>query len=119
MARLSISYTGRGATTHRNVRREDGFPLVLMEENATTKLALHWASLLESGETVSSVAASGEGVTVSISTSGSTSTLTLSGATAWGKVIITATLSSGEVIVETIRARLNNRAGYVEVAYAL
>lgn len=118
MARRSIGYTHRGATTLRNVRREDGFPVILMEEGETVKLSLNWSAMLESGETIS-VTASGDGITASASTSGTTTTLTLSSPSAWGEVTVTATLSSGEVIVDTIRARLNNRAGYVEVAYAI
>lgn len=119
MARRSIGYTHRGATTLRNVRREDGYPVVLMEEGETVKLSLNWSAMLESNETISSVTASGDGITASASTSGTTTTLTLSSPAAWGEVTVTATLSSGEVIVDTIRARLSNRAGYVEAAYPI
>lgn len=119
MARRSIGYTHRGATTFRNVRREDGFPVVLMEAGETVNIALNWSAMMESGETISSVTASGDGITASATTSGTTTTLTLSSPAAWGEVTITATLSSGEVIVDTIRARLNSRPGYAEVAYAI
>lgn len=119
MARHYVGYTARGPAVLRNVRSESGYPLLLMEEGATAKLALDWSSLLESGETVSSVTASGSGVTVSISTTGNTSTLTLSGPSAWGTVTVTLTLSSGEIVVETIRVRENARAHDPDVAYAL
>ena len=98
MARKYIGYTARGATTFRNVRREDGYPIVLMEEGETVKVSLDWSAMLDSGETISSVTASGDGIAASASTSGTTTTLTLSSPAAWGEVTVTATLSSGEVI---------------------
>ncbi len=120
MARQYVGYTSRGATVFRNVRRDrEGYPLVLLEEGETKKVTLDLAGLLESGETLSSAAVTTEGVTASISTSGSASTLTLSGGTAWGAAVVTFTLSSGEIIVETVRTRLNSREHDPEVAYIL
>lgn len=119
MARRYVGYTSRGPSACHNVRRDAGYPLVLMEEGETVKLALDFSSLLESGETISSVTTAGSGVTVSASTSGSTATLTISAPGAWGEITATVALSSGEVIVETIRARLNSRPGVAETAYAI
>jgi len=119
MARRYVGYTSRGPSAFHNVRREAGYPLVLMEDGETVKLALDFSSMLESGETISSVAAAGSGVTVSANTSGSTATLTISAPGAWGEITVTITLSSGEIIVETIRARLNSRPGVAETAYAI
>lgn len=120
MARHYVGYTARGATTFKNVRSESGYPLILMEKGETRKVVLNFASLLESGETVSSATASGTGVTVSAATSSPSVTLTLSSPSAWGEATVTTTLSNGEVVVETVRVRLASRAyDPTEVAYAL
>lgn len=120
MARHSVGYTPSGSRVFRNVRQEDGYPLMLMEEGETRKIALNFAAFLESGETISSATVSTSGVTASIATSSPTVTLTLSSPTGWGTATVTVTTSNAEVIVETIRARQNARAyDPAEVAYAL
>lgn len=120
MARHAVYYTSRGATTTRNVRTQDGYPLLLMEEGETRKLALDFTDLLESGQSISTATVSAEGVTASISLSSPVATLTLSAPSGWGTAIVTITLSNGEVIVETIYVRQTSRAfDPSEVAYAL
>lgn len=120
MARHYIGYTARGATTFKNVRVEDGYPTMLMETGETRKITLNFSSLLETGETISSATVAAEGVSASIATSSPNITLTLSSPSAWGTATITATLSNGEVISDTIRVRQNARAyDPSEVAYSI
>jgi hypothetical protein len=120
MTRHYVGYTARGATTLKNMRSESGFPLLLMEVGEVRKVTLSFASLLESGETISSAAVAGDGVTASSSLSNPNVTLTLSGPSAWGEATITVTLSNGEVIVDTIRVRASTRSyDPAEAAYAL
>lgn len=120
MARHYVGYTPRGATVLKNVRKEDGYPLLLMEEGETRKVTLDFTSLLETGESVSTATVTASGVTASVSLSSPNVVLTLSSPTAWGYATITVTLSNSEVIVETVRARQNARAyDPSEVAYAL
>lgn len=120
MARHYVGYTFRGRTTGKNVRTEDGYPLILMEEGETLRVSLDFANLLESGETISSASVTAKGITASISTASPVITVTLSSASAWGTATVTVTLSNGEVHVETIRARLAARAyDPAEVGYAI
>lgn len=120
MPKRYVGYTSRGPTVLRNVRSESGYPLVLMEQGETAKIDLDLSSLIEGGETVSSVTVAGSGITASVALSGSNATVTLSGPSAWGEATVTMTLSSGEVFVETIRARQNARAyDPTSAAYAL
>lgn len=110
MTRHVLGYTARGATWYRNIRMDEyRNPLLLMEEGETRKLKLDFTDLLETGETISSATASAVGVTTSISTSSPSVTLTFSAPGTWGEVTVTITLSSGELIVETIRVRQNMR----------
>lgn len=113
MTRYSITYTGRGPEVFQNVRKADtGEPLILMDEGEAKKLSLNLAPLLETGETVSSATIdTKENVTASIANSTTAITLTLSNATSYydGKVIVLITLSSGEIIRQTIRVRRTNR----------
>lgn len=121
MARHSIHFTPRGATTFHNVRKDGGnLPLLLLNTGETKRLALDFSEMLDSGETLSSATVTATGVTASISTSGSTATLTLSGPSSWGEAIVTATLSSGDVVKTTIRVR-ENASTYdpTEIAYSL
>jgi hypothetical protein len=120
MARHYIGLTARGPTTLKNVRSEDGYPLLLMEEAETRKITLNLAALLETGESISSATVAADGVTAAISTSSPNIVLTLSSPTAWGEAIVTITLSNGEIIRQTVRARQNASAfNPAEVAYAL
>jgi len=75
---------------------------------------------LESGETISSATVSADGVTAAIATSSPTVTVTLSAPTSWGEAVVTMTLSSGEKIIERIRARITHRyADPIDKAYTL
>lgn len=113
MARHQVKFTPRGPTVLRNVRRAPtGEMMVLLDEDAISKLELDFTDWLESGETVSTPTVDTENVTVSTSTSSPRITLTLSAATSYnldGKVTISVPFSSGEAWRGIIRVRRTER----------
>lgn len=119
MTRHVVGYTARGPSWFKNVRMDEyRNPTLLMEEGETRKLALDLTDLLEAGESISAAVVTATGVTAAISLESPIITLTLSAAATWGEVTVTITLSSGEVIVETIRVRKNMRnTDPTEIAY--
>jgi len=113
MARHYVGITSRGPTILRNVRRaETGEPLVLMDEDAETKLTLDFAPFLESGETISAPTLEAHCVTASPTTTSPTIVLTLSDATSYdldGRVTLQVPISNGETWRGTIRVRRTER----------
>ena len=112
MARHSIRFTPRGATTFYNVRKDlTGEPLLLLDESEVRSLELDFADYLDSGETISSASATAQSVTVSTTTSSPTVTLTLSAAQSHsdGKVTIVVTFSTGNKWRGIIRVRRTDR----------
>lgn len=107
-----IGLTSAGPTTLRNVRRDEtGEPLILIDQDAVSKLRLDFTDWLESGETLSTLTATAEGCTVSTSTSSPTSTLTISAVTSYtdGRITVLATSSTGEKWRGIIRVRRTSR----------
>lgn len=113
MTRHIISFSPKGPATLRNVRRAPtGEHLIHMDEDEIKVVKVDLTDYLDSGETISSVATTGYNVTCSASTSSPRITLTLSAATAYdleGRVVIVATMSSGEKWRGTIRVRRTSR----------
>jgi hypothetical protein len=112
MARHSIHYTPRGATTFYNVHRDlTGEPLLFLDENEVKSLRLDFADYLDTGETISSVASTAKSVTVSVATSSPTVTLTLSAAQSHsdGSVTLVVTFSTGAKWRGIIRVRRTDR----------
>lgn len=113
MTRHIIAFSPRGPATLRNVRKAPtGEPLVLMDEDEIKVVKVDLSHYLDEGETVSSATATAYNVTAAISTSSPNITLTLSAATAYsldGRVVIVATMSSGEKWRGNIRVRRTNR----------
>lgn len=107
-----IGFNSGGPTTLRNVRLDaTGEPLLLVDQDAITKLQLDWRDWLETGETISSVTITAEGCTATVATSTPTATLTISAVTSYtdGKVTVIATSSTGEKWRGIIRVRRTNR----------
>lgn len=107
-----IGFTSGGPTTLRNVRLDaTGEPLLLVDQDAVTKILLDWRDWLETGETISSVTITAEGCTATVATSTPTATLTISAVTSYtdGKITVIATSSTGEKWRGIIRVRRANR----------
>lgn len=113
MTRHIISFSPKGPATLRGVRiAPTGEPLVHLDEDEVKVVKLNLADYLDDGETISSVSTTTYNVTASTSTSSPNITLTLSAATAYtldGRVVIVATMSSGEKWRGTIRVRRTSR----------
>lgn len=113
MTRHIVAFSPKGPAALRNVRTAPtGEPLVHLDENEVKALKLDLSDYLDSGETISSVSTTTYNVTASTSTSSPNITLTLSDATAYdleGRVVIVATMSSGEKWRGIIRVRRTNR----------
>lgn len=112
MARHSIHFTPRGATTFHNVRKDlTGEPLLLLDEDEVKTLTLDFTDYLDSGETISSASATAKSVTVSTATSSPTVTLTLSAAQSHsdGSVTLVVIFSSGNKWRGIIRVRRTDR----------
>lgn len=119
MTRSYLGFTSRGPTIRRNVRTDiTGEPLLLIDQDAVTKLELDFADMLEGTETVSSATATPENVTVVIATVTPRVTLTFSAVTSYdliGKVTMLVTFSSGEKWRGIIRVRRTSRHGDEEI----
>jgi hypothetical protein len=114
MARLSIGYTPNGARVYRNVRMaETGEPLILVDEGEVKSVVLNLTAYLDTGETISSVTTTDENVTATTTLTTPTISVALSAATSTsdGSVTLVITLSSGEIIRQTLRVRRPNRYG--------
>jgi len=99
MARQAVIYTAKGATTHKNVRRDtDGASILNMAEGTARTLVLDFTSLLETSETVDSIAVTQDGVAVATAVASPTVTMTLTAPTEGGYATSLVTLSSGEII---------------------
>jgi hypothetical protein len=114
MARLYIGYTPSGAKVYRNVRMdESGEPLILVDQGEFKSVVLDLTAYLDAGETISSVVTTDENVTATTTLTTPTISVALSAATRTsdGCVKIVITLSSGEIIRQTLRVRRPNRYG--------
>jgi hypothetical protein len=112
--RLLIAYTPNGIKVLRNVRKDEtGEPLILVDEDETKTVTIDLTAYLDTGETISSVTTTDENVTATATLTSPTIALALSGATSHddGSVTLTITLSSGEIMRQTIRVRRPNRFG--------
>jgi len=90
------------------VRREtyrdlDGLLTYFKDEDSTRKDTVDWTGLLDSGETVSSVAVDADGITVTHALASSVSTLTVTKTD--GTVQLQATTSNSRVLVQTVAYR--------------
>jgi len=84
---------------------------LLIDENAVVKLTIDFSDWLESGETISSVSATGRSCTISVSTTSPRTVITISAVTSNhdGDITVIATASTGEIYREIIRVRRTNR----------
>jgi len=101
-----------GPTIFRNVRRhETGEPLLLIDQDAVTKLRIDCSDWLESGETISSATVTAEQCTVSTVTASPNITLTISNVSSHsgGSITVVATSSTGEKWRGIIRVRRTSR----------
>lgn len=107
-----IGISSRGAAVYRNIRRDEtGEPLLLIDEDETRKLLIDFSDWLETGETIATVTATGNGCTVTASTTSPQTTLTISDVTGYdtGDIKVLATSSTGETFRTVISARRTNR----------
>ena len=112
MARHSIGFTAAGASVFRNVRKTTGGrALLLLDEDDIVDLELDFTRYLEDGESVSSLTATGRGVTVSATLASPKATLTLSKAGRDGEVDVVATFSSGRAWSDRVLVRNPQRYG--------
>lgn len=119
MTRHYIGYTHRGETVFRNIGQdEDNLPVLLFAENERRRIELDLSPMLDSGETISTATTSGSGITASITNTTTKVTLTLSAPTPWGEITTTITLSTGDIITSTIRARVRSKQAS-QAAYSL
>jgi len=111
VTRAYLGISARGPTVFRNVRKDEtGEPLLLIDQDAIAKLTIDWTDWLESGETLSSVAATARGCTVAVATAAPKTVLTISDVTgADGDITVIATSSTGEKDRGIIRVRRTER----------
>ena len=110
--RQYIGIGPQGIAVLRNIRADvTGEPLLLLDEDAISKLRINFSDYLESGETISSATASATGCTAAIVTATPNITLTISDSTYDGKITLTVTTSTGDVFVQIIRVRQTQRTG--------
>lgn len=112
MTRHYLGISARGSTVFRNVRKDEtGEPLLLIDQDAVVKLTIDFSDWLESGETISSVSATGRSCTISVSTTSPRTVITISAVTSNhdGDITVIATASTGEIYREIIRVRRTNR----------
>ncbi len=112
MSRYVIAFDPQGPAASRGVHTDrSGEPLVYLDEGEVSTVKLDLTGYLQGAETVSSAAATADGVTATVSTSSPIVTLVLSAATGWTDegVKITVTTSTGDKWVGTIRVRRRNR----------
>lgn len=115
MSRYYIGFTTQGPTVFRNVRKDEtGEPLILVDEDETKTVVLDLTAYLEGTETVSSVATEKtSNVTATPTLTSPTISVALSNVTSPndGYVVLLITLSSGEIIRQTLRVRRPVRFG--------
>lgn len=107
-----LGISASGSTVYRNIRTDEtGEPLLLIDEGVTQRLLVDFSDWLETGETIASVTATGNGCTVTASTSSPQTTLTISNVNNHhdGDITLIATSSTGEVFRQVIRVRRTNR----------
>lgn len=101
-----ITFSPRGPATFWNVHMDvTGRPLLFLDEGEAKVLRLDMTGYLDTSETISSVATTADDVTVTAATTSPYIDLTMSSAGDSGKVVVTATLSSGAKWRGTIYAR--------------
>lgn len=78
-----------------------------MQEGETLKVRVDATGILDTGESVSSITATADGLTIGSALASNVATLTLSALNGYGQgdVKLTLTLSTGEILVHRIRAR--------------
>lgn len=114
MARLLIAYTPNGVRVLRNVRiDETGEPLILLDKDEIKNVTVDLTAYLDDAETISSVTSTTISVTASVTLTSPTIVVRLSAATGTddGYVSLVITLSSTEVIRQTIHVRRANKYG--------
>ena len=85
-----------------------------MQEGETLKVRVDATGILDSGQSVSSITATADGLSISSALASNVATLTLSALNGYGQgdVKLTMTLSTGEVLIHRIRARSVPSARY-------
>jgi len=112
MSRRAIIFTAKGPAAFRNVEKDStGRPLVLLEEDEKVTVKLDFQSFVETGETISTVAITGNNITATnaVAADNLSTTLTLSGAKDFGDVKVVVTFSSGEIWRDKIIVRNKRR----------
>jgi hypothetical protein len=114
MARKYIGWTDRGPAVFRNIRRDrTGDPLIELKDGESANVTLDLTAYLNTDETISSVTSNNASVVCTPTLTSPTISLAMSAATSYvdGYAELTITLSSGEIIVQKIRARRPNVFG--------
>jgi hypothetical protein len=109
-----------GPTVFRNVRKDEaGEPLILLDENAITKLRVNFADWIETPETITSATTTAEGCTATQALTSPNLDLTISATTNSrdGKITILAASSTGEVWRGVIRVRRTARMNEDQTRY--